>query len=137
MVGPQSTQTRVIGIIMDKMHPYILFSSNRISMKMCRDASRLLLSLLLLFVYPTIPTHFFNLFSCFLYLFVSIFLSSIATETEGSGLVHVHSPLHEAMHRFFMYCQVCLLEKLEQLPRTIKAIGLASNKGRKLVVRAA
>ena len=30
---------------------------------------------------------FFNLFSCFLYLFVFL-LSSIATESEGCGLVH-------------------------------------------------
>ena len=25
MVGPKSTQTRVVGIIIDEMHPYILF----------------------------------------------------------------------------------------------------------------
>ena len=37
---------------------------------------------------PTTPTYFFNLFTCFLYLFVFIFLSSIATESEGCGLVH-------------------------------------------------
>ena len=30
----------------------------------------------------TIPTYFFNLFSCFLYLFMFIF-SNIATESEG------------------------------------------------------
>ena len=33
MVGPKSTQTRVVGIIMDERHPYILLSSNRVSMK--------------------------------------------------------------------------------------------------------
>ena len=67
------TQTRVLGIITDEMHPYILFSSNRVSIKMCRDASHLLLSLLLLFVSlsaPTIPTYSFNLFSSFLYLYM-------------------------------------------------------------------
>ena len=45
------------------------FSSNRVSMKICRAASCPLLSLLLLLVYffgPTIPTYLFNLFSCFL-----------------------------------------------------------------------
>ena len=82
MVGPKSTLTRVVGIIIDEMHPYIQVSSNEVSMKMCRDASRLLFSLLLLvcvLLGPTIPTYFFNLFSCCLYLFVFIFLSSIAT----------------------------------------------------------
>ena len=33
MIGPKSTQTRVVGIIMDEMHPYIQFSSNGVSMK--------------------------------------------------------------------------------------------------------
>ena len=33
MVGPKSIQTRVVGIITDEMHPYILFSSNGVSMK--------------------------------------------------------------------------------------------------------
>ena len=58
------------------MHPYILFWSNGVSMKMCRDASHPLLSLLILFVYllalPSIPIYFFNLFSCFLHFFVLI-----------------------------------------------------------------
>ena len=44
------TQT-IVGTLTEEMHLYILFSSNGISMKMCRDASHLLLSLLLLFVY--------------------------------------------------------------------------------------
>ena len=37
----RSKSKRVVGIITDKMHPsYILFSSNRVSMKkVCRDAS--------------------------------------------------------------------------------------------------
>ena len=35
MVGPKSTQTRVVGIITDEMHPYIQFLSNRVSMKKC------------------------------------------------------------------------------------------------------
>ena len=53
--------------------------------KMCRDASHLLLSLLLLFVYfwPYHP-YFFNVFSAFytcLY-----FFNSIATKSEGCGL---------------------------------------------------
>ena len=30
MVGPKSTQTKVVGIL-DEMHPYILFSSNGVS----------------------------------------------------------------------------------------------------------
>ena len=53
MAGSKSTQTRVVGIKTDKIHPsYNLFSSNRVSMKnICRDASCLLLSLPLLFVY--------------------------------------------------------------------------------------
>ena len=33
MVGPKSTRTRVVGIITDEIHPYILFSSNGVSMK--------------------------------------------------------------------------------------------------------
>ena len=44
---------------------------------------------------PTIPTYFFNLLSCFLYLFVFIILSSIATESEGCG--QVHSLWHKQM----------------------------------------
>ena len=43
---------------------------------------------------PTIPTYFFNLFSCFLYLFVFIFWSSVAAESKGCGIVH--SLWHEA-----------------------------------------
>ena len=44
MIGPKSTQTRVAGIItLDQMHPYILFSSNKISIK-CVQASRTLLA---------------------------------------------------------------------------------------------
>ena len=41
-IGPKSIQTRVVGIITNEMHPYIQFSSNRVSMKMCRGASYLL-----------------------------------------------------------------------------------------------
>ena len=52
MVVQKSTQTRVVGKITDKVHPYILFSSNMVSMKTeVRDAPCLLFSLLLLFVY--------------------------------------------------------------------------------------
>ena len=44
IVGLKSIQTRVVGIITDEMHPYTFLI-------MCRDASHLLLSLLLLFVH--------------------------------------------------------------------------------------
>ena len=40
MVGPK-VQTRVVGIIMGEMHPYISFSSKGISMKNVMDAFRL------------------------------------------------------------------------------------------------
>ena len=33
MVGLKNKHTRVVGIIKDEMHPYILFSSNKFSMK--------------------------------------------------------------------------------------------------------
>ena len=57
--------------------------------------SRLLISLLLLLVYfwsyqPYFP---FNLFSYFLYLFMFIFMSSIATECDGCSLVHRHKAM--------------------------------------------
>ena len=46
MAGPKSTHTRIVGIITDEMHPYILVS------KTYRDASHLLfISPLLLLVY--------------------------------------------------------------------------------------
>ena len=46
MVAQKSTQTRVVGKITDKVHPYILFSSNMVSMKTeVRDAPCLLFSL--------------------------------------------------------------------------------------------
>ena len=52
MVGLKSIQT-IVGIITDEVHPYISLSSNRVPMKMHRDASHLLLSQLqvYLFVY--------------------------------------------------------------------------------------
>ena len=61
MVVQKSTQTRVVGKITDKVHPsYILFSSNRVSMKSeVRDAPCLLFSLLLLSVF--LPTYFYLL----------------------------------------------------------------------------
>ena len=31
--GPKSTQASIVGIIIDEMHPCILFSSNRIAVK--------------------------------------------------------------------------------------------------------
>ena len=99
MVGPKSTQTRVVGMIADEMHPYILFSSNGVSMKNVQGciSSFIIPTLLVCVLFgPTIPTYVFNLFSCFLYLFVLIFLSSIATESEGCDLVHLW---HKAMHR--------------------------------------
>ena len=56
MVMQKSAQTRVVGKITDKVHPYILFSSNMVSMKIeVRDAPCLLFSLLLLFVYFFAP----------------------------------------------------------------------------------
>ena len=64
----KSTQTRLVGIITDEMHPYIVhvqctskISSNRVSMKMCRDASRLLLSLLLLVYFLALPSLLISL----------------------------------------------------------------------------
>ena len=62
---------------------------------MCRDASGLLLSLLLLFVYHP---YFFDLFGCFLYLFVFIF-NNIAAECGVHGQSLVSSFWHEAMHK--------------------------------------
>ena len=85
MVWPKSTQTRLVGIIADEMYPHILFLSNRVSMKMCRAASHLLLSLLILFVYflaiPSLLTssnYLVTLHTC-----LCSFFSSIATESEG------------------------------------------------------
>ena len=58
--GAKSTQTRVVGKITDKGAPYILFSSNMVSMKTeVRDAPCLLFSLLLLFVYFFAPPSLF------------------------------------------------------------------------------
>ena len=69
MVGLKSIQT-IVGIITDEVHPYISLSSNRVPMKMHRDASHLLLSQLFVCILfsPIIPTYFLNLFSWFLYL---------------------------------------------------------------------
>ena len=85
MAGPKSIQTRVVGIITDEMHPYIQFSSNRVSMKMCRDY------LICYYPYysclctfcPTIPTY------SSLFILVCVhFFSSIATVFKECGLVH-------------------------------------------------
>ena len=103
MAGPKSTLfTRAVGIKTDEMHPYILLSSNWVSMKKCRDASHLLLSLLFSFaVYflalPSLLTSsIYFTGNCVLYLYV--LFSSIVTESEGHGLLN--SLWHEAMHRY-------------------------------------
>ena len=54
---------------------------------------------------PTIPTYFFNLFSCFLYLFVLIFLSSIATDSEGVW----SSTLHKSLARGYVQTLTSIL----------------------------
>ena len=66
MVGPKSTQTRVVGILLtDEMHPYTFHRSLLLEIG-CRDVriSSVSIILLLLFVYflalYTIPTYFFN-----------------------------------------------------------------------------
>ena len=80
MVGPK------VEIIMDEMHPYIQTSSNRISMKNVQGCISFVIILTtpvcVLLALPS-PTYFFNLFSCFIYLFAFLFLSSIATESTG------------------------------------------------------
>ena len=75
MVVQKSTQTRVVGKITDKVHPYILFSSNMVSMKTeVRDAPCLLFSLLLLFVYFFAPPSLLEFNCFFLYLLPLLFL---------------------------------------------------------------
>ena len=80
MVAPKSTQTRVVGITTDEMHPYILFSSNGVSMK-CVGTH-----LVCYYPYYSCLCIFWHyhpylllqvIFSCFLYLFVFIFLVAI------------------------------------------------------------
>ena len=66
MVGPKSTQTRVIGIITDKIHPTSYFKQQRFYEK------RVGLHLVCYYAYhsclctfgPTIPTYFYNYFDC-------------------------------------------------------------------------
>ena len=100
MVRPKSTQTKVVGMIIDKMHPYILFSSNDISMKYvqgCISSVIIHTTLVCVIFGPTNPNLLFQFISL-LFIHVCIhLLSSIATESEGRGLVH--SLYHEAMHR--------------------------------------
>ena len=64
MVGPKGTQTRAVGIMIDKIHPYIQFSSNRVSMKNvqgCISSNIIPTTLVCAPFGPTIPTYFFNL----------------------------------------------------------------------------
>ena len=71
------------------MLPYIQFSSNGVSMKVCRDASRLLLSLLLLFIYfLALPSRLISSIYLLFILVYACILSSVATQSEGCGLVH-------------------------------------------------
>ena len=65
---------------------------------MCRDASCQLAILVCVLFGPTIPTCFFNLFNCFLYLFVLFFsraelqqafqaIVTVAAKLEAQGVV--------------------------------------------------
>ena len=63
MVRPKNMQTRVVGIITDEMHPYILFSSNVVSMKNvwgCISSVIIPTTLVYILFGPTIPTYTFQ-----------------------------------------------------------------------------
>ncbi len=75
MVGSKSTQTR-IACLADKMHPYILFSSDRVSVKMCVGMHLVSSSRLFLFVYffilPSLlasSTYLVAFYTCLCYFF--------------------------------------------------------------------
>ena len=103
----------------------IQFSSNRVSMKMCRDASHLLLFLLLLFVLlkvligPTIPSYVFNLFSCFLYLYILQSrintLQSICIHARHSTCIYLWLHLLNRCYQFVLD-QLFSLLHLSQTP---------------------
>ena len=65
--------TRMVGII-DKIHPYTIFSSNRVFMQNCVGMHLVYIipiSLVCLLFDPTIPSYLvMQFFSCFLYLLV-------------------------------------------------------------------
>ena len=91
MVGSKSTQTRVVGIITDKVHPTFIFKQWSFYEEQCRNASRLLLSLLLLFVYflAYVPL-FLQFYSCFLYLFMLLYNSLLLIFAAGPSLLIVY-----------------------------------------------
>ena len=69
MVGPKSTQARVVGIITDEMHPYTLFIETLLlenKMQGCISSIIIHTTLVCVFSHPTIPICFFNLLSYFL-----------------------------------------------------------------------
>ena len=77
MAQDQKVHKQLVWIIIDQMHPmHTLFSRNTVSTKKVQDASSLLLSLLLLFVYFLVLCHPYLLLqlfiSCFLYLSQSL-----------------------------------------------------------------
>ena len=73
MIGPKSTQTRIVGITTDEMHPYTFFIGTPLLEIRCMDASCLLLSLLLLFVYfLALPSLLTSSICCFLYLLIKM-----------------------------------------------------------------
>ena len=99
MVVSKSTQTRVVGIMTDKVHPTSYISSNRVSMKKSVGMHLVSYYSSSCTFDPTIPTYVYNLFSCFLYLFALLFLAEVlcinnelgntnirhATAAEGCG----------------------------------------------------
>ena len=69
MVGPKSTQIRLVGIITDEMHPYTFFTETLLleNKKGCILSVIIPTTLICVLFGPTIPTYSFNLFDCFLY----------------------------------------------------------------------
>ena len=95
MVGPKSTQTRVVGTITNEIHPYTFFVETLLQFTLapqqimymknvygCISSVTVPTTLVCVLFGPTIPTYMY-FFNCFLYLFMFVFLRSIATESEG------------------------------------------------------